>query len=144
MVLDDVLSKEECDQLIHMAEMSAGAHQGDEEVQNNGWRPAMVNAGRNHEVLAPEYRNSDRIIWDQNELAKRLWGRVLQGEGMKQYLSVLDGKEYAKVCRGSAEKKGERWVATPQGLNERLRFLKYGAGQFFRSKFTYTPWIPLS
>jgi len=143
-VLDDVLSKEECDQLIHMAEMSAGAHQGDGEVPNNGWRPAMVNVGRNHEVLAPEYRNSDRIIWDQNELAKRLWERVLQGEGLKEYLSVLDGKEYARVCGDSAERKGERWVATPQGLNERLRFLKYGAGQFFRRKFTYTPWLSLS
>ncbi len=139
-----MLSKEECDQLIHMAEMSAGAHRDDMEVQNNGWRPAMVNAGRNLEVLEPEYRNSDRIIWDQNELAKRLWERVLQGEGMKNYLSVLDGKEYARVCGGSAERKGERWVATPQGLNERLRFLKYGAGQFFRSKFTFTPRISRS
>lgn len=130
-ILDNVLSQEECDQLLHMAEMSVGAHRDGDEPGNNGWKPAMVNAGRNYEVLALEYRNSDRIIWDSHVLAQRLWNRVLQGEGMKEYFSVLQGEAYHSVC-GDSILGGDRWKVTEQGLNERLRFLKYGAGQYFR------------
>jgi hypothetical protein len=60
-VLDNVLSESECKQLIDYAEMSAG--KGDEGVENDGWKPALVNVGPGKEILAPEYRNSDRIIW---------------------------------------------------------------------------------
>lgn len=134
-ILDNVLSQEECDQLIHMTEMSAGAHRGGEnEPENNGWKPAMVNVGNNMEVLHADYRNSDRIIWDQKEITRRLWERVLQGEGMKDYLLKLEGEKYDSVFGPSLKpKRGERWVAAKQGINERMRFLKYGAGQFFRS-----------
>jgi hypothetical protein len=135
-VLDNVLSQEECNQLIYMAEQSAGAHQDDDDkVPNNGWRPAMVNAGLGYEFVALDYRNSDRIIWDEKVLVKRLWDRVLQGKGMKEYLSVLDGEEYYDVVGDVATRRGERWVATKQGINERMRFLKYGAGQYFRRAF---------
>jgi len=130
-VLDDVLSKEECDQLIFMAEMSVGAHRGGDEPDNNGWKPAMVNAGRNYEVLALDYRNSDRIIWDERVVATRLWGRIMQAQGMKEYFSVLEGEGYVPAV-GDTISRGERWVVTKQGLNERLRFLKYGAGQYFK------------
>jgi hypothetical protein len=133
-VLDNVISKEECDQLLFMAEMSVGAHRGGDEPENNGWKPAMVNVGRNHEVLVLDYRNSDRIIWDERVVAKRLWDRVMSGKGMKEYFSILEGEEYAPVV-GDTISRGERWVITEQGLNERLRFLKYGAGQYFRGMF---------
>lgn len=108
-----------------------GAHRGSDGPENNGWKPAMVNAGRNYEVLALDYRNSDRIIWDDGVIAQRLWNRVLQGEGMKEYFSVLEGEGYQAVC-GDAMFGGDRWKVTKQGLNERLRFLKYGPGQFFK------------
>ena len=134
-VLENVLNKEECETLIHLTEMSAGAHQEGVEVPNNGWKPAMVNAGVGHEFLATDYRNSDRIIWDQRVLAQRLWERVLQGEGMKEYFSVLEGEEYDSVKGAyAARKDGRRWEVMTQGVNERLRFLKYGAGQFFKGR----------
>jgi hypothetical protein len=142
-VLDNVLSQDECDQLLRMAEMSTGAHGNNtggiegKEIENNGWRPAMVNAGRNHEVLALHYRNSDRIIWDEKEVTTRLWRRVMQGEGMKEYFSVLDGEKYLPAIGNSATRPGERWVITEQGLNERMRFLKYGPGQFFKGKIFF-------
>ncbi|PSS28043.1 hypothetical protein M430DRAFT_72651, partial [Amorphotheca resinae ATCC 22711] len=132
-VLDNVLSREECDQLIHMAELSAGAHHDDGGVPNNGWRPAMINAGMGQEILMQDYRNSDRIIWDEKVLAKRVWERVLQGQGIKDYLSVLNGESYRPVLGDRAITKDQRWVVTEQGVNERLRFLKYGKGQFFRA-----------
>jgi len=130
-VLDNVLSKEECDQLLRMSEISVGAHRDGDEPENSGWKPAMVNAGRNHEVLVLDYRNSDRIIWDEHVIAQRLWDRVMQAEGMKEYFSVLEGEAYWSVC-GDSMYEGQRWKVTKQGLNERLRFLKYGPGQYFR------------
>lgn len=132
-VLDNVLSQEECDQLIHLAERSAGGH-GVKKLVDNGWVPAMVNAGAGKEFFAPEYRNSDRIIWDNTVLVQRIWNRIAQGKGIKEYLSALDGEEYNPVM---GARRGERWVVTKQGMNERMRFLKYGAGQFFRSKSLY-------
>ncbi|KAL2062081.1 hypothetical protein VTL71DRAFT_6347 [Oculimacula yallundae] len=152
-VLDGVLSKAECEDLLKYAEMSVGAHgnhppplkEGEVESEkdaaerlvltdplDNGWKPALVNAGRNWEVLALDYRNSDRIIWDEGEIAKRIWKRILQGEGMSEYFQELKGKAYVPVVGGSAEWEGEKRVVTDQGLNERMRFLKYGPGQFFK------------
>jgi hypothetical protein len=135
-ILDNVLDEEECQQLIHMAESSAGGHCREESAPDDGWRPAMVSAGANYEFLDLEYRNSDRIIWDNKVLMERLWTRILQGKGMKEYFSVLDGKEYKDVIGWREEKRGDRYVISEQGLNERMRFLKYGEGQYFRRKFT--------
>lgn len=135
-VLDNLLSKEECDQLIHMAELSAGGHTGEEPPKNNGWVTAMVNAGPGHEFHAPDYRNSDRIIWDEREITQRLWRRVLQGEGIEEEILTLHGEEYVTVIGRTAFNHGERWVATEHGINERMRFLRYGPGQFFRRMWT--------
>jgi hypothetical protein len=130
-VLDNVLTQAECDQMITYAEMSKGAHaEGEEGPADNGWVPAMVNAGRNAEILVTHYRNSDRIIWDEQEIMRRLWQRVLQGEGMKEYFSSLEGEKYAPAI--GTFRNGEKWRATDYGLNERMRFLRYGPGQFFK------------
>ncbi|KAF7915471.1 uncharacterized protein EAE98_011074 [Botrytis deweyae] len=158
-VLDGVLSREECGELIRLAEMSKGAHgnlvgggggdgvdgdgDGDEGVnenenenglkgpENNGWTPAMVNAGVGYEFLSTEYRNSDRIIWDEKEVVSRLWKRVLQGKGIKEDIGVLEGKKWEGLA-SLGLRSGERWVGTEQGINERMRFLRYGSGQYFR------------
>jgi len=137
-VLDNVLSRDECNQLLTMAEISAGAHTEGNEVENNGWRPAMVNAGIGQEFMATDYRNSDRIIWDNEVIAERLWQRVLQGDGIKEYISSLEGEKYRHVLGDSLFRQGIKHHVTKQGINERLRFLKYGAGQFFRGKYNCT------
>jgi hypothetical protein len=124
--LDNVLSESECIQLIKYAEESAGS--GEPDVANNGWKPALVNAGPGKEVLAPEYRNSERIIWDNQELVNRIWARCLQGEGIGKELSSFEG--HMAIQGLGSVKRGERWNVTR--LNERMRFLKYGPGQFFK------------
>lgn len=130
-VLDNVVSQKECDELIRMAEMSTGAHgNSEQDPENNGWRPALVRAGVNREVAAFQYRNSDRIVWDEAEVARRLLNRVLQAKGMKEYLSNLSGEKYYPVIGEWAAKREEKWVIA--GLNGRMRFLKYGPGQYFR------------
>lgn len=137
-VLDNVLNKEECDALLHMTEMSAGAHHEDIDVPDNGWKPALVSVGAGYEFKDIGYRNSDRIIWDEKVLAQRLWQRVLQGEGIKEYLLRLEGEEYHSAL-GTMElrRDGKIWEATEQCVNERLRFLKYGAGQYFKRGLSF-------
>jgi hypothetical protein len=129
-ILDNVLSPEECDQLLHMVEMSAGAHQNGDSPNpppNNGWIPALINAGHGYESLKSDVRDSDRIIWDHRDLVDRLWRRVMQVEALRDELMTVGGTKYADVIEDDDE---VRWVA--KGLNERMRFLRYSVGQHFR------------
>ncbi|KAG9237673.1 hypothetical protein BJ875DRAFT_369454 [Amylocarpus encephaloides] len=131
-IIDNVLNEQECDELTHLAELSAGAHRGPDSAPNNGWRPAMVATGYGREFLDKEYRNSDRIIWDNQQVIHRIWTRIMQSEKMKNYFSALEGEKYVKLLGDRAVKQKERWVVSEKGPNERMRFLKYGAGQYFR------------
>lgn len=114
--------------LIRLAEESAGA--GDEGVKNKGWKPAMVNAGAGWEVFDAGYRKSDRIIWDQEDVVGRIWKRCLNAKGLGEDLGILQGKR--GILGWRACERGDRWRVTR--LNERMRFLRYGRGQFFRGK----------
>lgn len=113
-ILDNVLSPDECRLLTQAAEAQA----------NGTWTPAMVNAGLDQQVISLMVRNSGRIMWDSPEVAAKIWARV---EGSLPELQVLEG--WAHVMGAGPLKRGERWKVTR--LNERLRFLKYGAGQYF-------------
>ncbi|KAI9701928.1 MAG: hypothetical protein M1836_001272 [Candelina mexicana] len=125
-VLENVLSPSECATLIRLAEESAGA--GDEGVKNKGWKPAMVNAGAGWEVFDAGYRKSDRIIWDQEEVAGRIWKRCLTAQGLEDDLAILQGQK--GILGWRACERGDKWRVTR--LNKRMRFLRYGRGQFFR------------
>ncbi|KUI58557.1 hypothetical protein VP1G_05805 [Cytospora mali] len=149
-VLDNVLSPSECAALIRLAESSvdmarmpgAGAATTTTTTTpatataTDAWYPAMVNAGNGLEVLESYYRNSDRIVWDCQEVVDRLWARCLQGragEMLRERMDVLDGDEQL----GAWKRKGpdhrvvrQRWLF--RRLNQRMRFLRYGPGQFFR------------
>jgi hypothetical protein len=135
LVLDNVLTEEECELMVGMAEMSAGGHgnaEGDAVVENDGWKPAMVNAGVGREFLATEYRNSDRIIWDEKEVVARLWKRVCQAEVVEEDIGLLEGEKWKVLLGPWAVKRGEKWRLLERGMNERMRFLRYGRGQFFK------------
>lgn len=112
-VLDNVLSPEECTELLALAEFSVPKEDG-----ASPWRPALVNVGVGVETAAPGYRDSERIIWDQQVIVDRVWERMAQAEGMRELLAT---------CPDGAS--GE-WRF--QRLNERMRFLKYSPGQFFK------------
>lgn len=119
-VLENVLSPSECATLLALAEKSATTSQG--------WRPAMVNAGGNFEALATDYRNSDRIIWDNVEMVDRLWKRCCTAPGLAEMLSkppmIQDFLSNRQISTG------DHWRFSR--LNDRMRFLRYGPGQFFK------------
>lgn len=116
-VLDNVLTPSECEQLLKMAEASST-------TTEQPWQPAMVNIGPGWEVLEPTYRNSDRIIWDQQAVVDRLWERCALAPGLREELATFS--RVSKPGRGS----GTSWKFSR--FNRRMRFLKYGEGQFFR------------
>lgn len=150
-VLDHVVSPSECRALLRLAEASVdlsrtnafwgttgGGGGGVEGAPGACWRPAMVNAGAGLEVLDSYYRNSERLVWDCQDVADRLWARCLQGEAgevLRRRLEVLDGARDEGIV--GAAKRAKLWNLAPQrwemrGLNRRMRFLKYRKGQFFR------------
>ncbi|KAM0358831.1 hypothetical protein ACHAPY_004348 [Fusarium culmorum] len=117
LVLDNVISPDECLELLSLAEASVPR---DEENQS-AWKPALVSGGDGYEARAPGYRESDRIIWDQQTIVDRLWERCLQADGLRGLLAVVPHEPWMK---------GGKWVFSR--LNDRMRFLKYSPGQYFK------------
>lgn len=124
-VLDNVLSPSECAELIKLAESSVL----EKDIQDGSpWRPAMVNVGQGFELLQADYRNSDRIIWDNQDIVDRVWARL---ETVPEVLDKLSRINEDDLVGGNS--KG--WPSSVwkfHKVNKRLRFLKYGSGQFFR------------
>jgi hypothetical protein len=136
-VLDHVLSPSECAALLALAEASVPApgEPGSElrRGPDDPWGPALVNVGRGFEVLEQGYRNGDRIVWDCQEVVDRLWARCLAaGPGFRERFAEVGGAE--KDVTGRVEAEGARWVFVR--VNERMRFLRYGKGGFFRREFS--------
>ena len=132
-ILDNVISPSECVKMLELVEQSVPV---EDRGKSNGrfWKPALVNIGGGFEVLESEYRNSDRIIWDQQTVVDRLWERVCQAPGLREKLSVIENDTNVLGPRvwKSGQGVGQRWEF--RRLNKRMRFLKYGPGQFFRRK----------
>ena len=113
-VLDNVFTKDECDILVRAAE-----------AQSNGtWEQAMINIGGGAQALMTDSRDCGRIIWDDKDVVERIWSRIKGSVPEPNYLMGMD-----KV---TAVPRGEMWEMTR--LNERMRFLKYGKGQYFKRK----------
>lgn len=117
-VLDGVLSEEECDILVKAAERSA----------ESGWERAMINIGGGLQRLAEETRKCGRIIIDSPELAAKIWARV--ENSVPEILRLQDWP--AVTGYGHGWKKEPTWKL--KRLNERMRFLKYTGGEYFKSK----------
>ncbi|KAI1756091.1 hypothetical protein F4782DRAFT_526646 [Xylaria castorea] len=120
-VLDHVLSPSECTKLLELAEDSV---MDEDKEGRSSWGPALVNIGGGYEVEIPDYRKSERIIWDNQEIVDRLWARMAALPEIRENLSTLPGLAVdASVDRTKYEF---------YRVNKRLRFLQYTAGQFFK------------
>ncbi|SPO05593.1 uncharacterized protein DNG_08280 [Cephalotrichum gorgonifer] len=116
LVIDNVLSPEECVKLLELTEASVPREDGD---TSSPWKPALVNVAVGFETHAPDYRNSERIIWDNQVIVDRIWERIAQADGVRALLETVPGAYI-----------DEEWHF--RRFNERMRFLKYSSGQFFK------------
>ena len=85
-----------------------------EATEKIGYEPALVNIGNGKQILDIDYRKNSRVIVDSVPVTDIIWERL------KPYLPDIFPKQ--KFIGG--------W--NPHVLNERLRFLRYGPGDFFK------------
>ncbi|XP_055998112.1 uncharacterized protein LOC125683003 [Ostrea edulis] len=79
-----------------------------EDSENRGYELALVNTGVGSQVKATDVRNSSRNIWDSKKEAKKILKRI------RDYLpETWNGGKLVE-------------------LNERLRFLRYDPGEYFK------------
>jgi len=117
-ILDNALSADECAQLVAYASSTCGGQ----------WEQAKINRGSGKDAeLNTERRKCERIVLDDADLASRIWARV---RDHVPELIQMEGR--AEVTGPGPVKRGEVWKA--ERLNERMRFLKYGPGEYFRSR----------
>lgn len=121
LVIDNAFTVEECENLVQEAEAST----------TKGWEVAQINVGGDRQITNTSYRNSGRIMWDSHDTAGYILDRI------RPYLAdveLLDGKdEFGHTVlgyRGRGLRETSKWQLTT--LNERLRFLKYEKGQYFK------------
>ncbi|KAL8675373.1 MAG: hypothetical protein Q9168_000204 [Polycauliona sp. 1 TL-2023] len=114
-ILDNVFSTQECQQLIRAAEATTCGQ----------WEQAMINVGNGKQMLIPDARDCGRIIWDDRDVVARIWGRVKDNV---PEITLL--KDMPHVTGIGPVKRKE--VLHMTRLNERMRFLKYTSGQYFR------------
>jgi len=115
-ILDGILSEEECNQLVKAAEATT----------NGAWERAMINIGGGMQALYEDTRKCGRIIWDAEELMEKLWDRI--SSAVPEIHSL---ENWPSVTGAGPAKRNEVWKMTR--LNERARFLKYVGGEYFKA-----------
>ncbi|KAG8926006.1 hypothetical protein FRC02_009268 [Tulasnella sp. 418] len=137
LVIDNLFTPEDCKKLLAAAESS------------KEWERAAVNGppGSGEGVVVPSYRNSSRILYDDPELAGWIFEKLLphlkEIETEEGEHHLLFSNPRAKYISGQKriQKLGDSEVRILR-VNERLRFLKYGVGEFFKRHcdgIYYTP-----
>lgn len=117
-LLDNVLSPQECETLIRAAEATS---------PEKGWERAMVNIGGGRQMLIEDNRNCGRIIWDSPEMVDRIWKRI---EHVPEVQEIKRLENVPGIFGNGPAKWREVWRFTRP--NERMRFLKYVGGEYFR------------
>lgn len=117
-ILDGVLSKEECDELVAAAESTTGGK----------WERALVNIGGGMQAMYEDTRKCGRIIWDDRDLVGKLWARIEEAVPEIHKLN-----NWPNVTGTGPVKRNETWKLTR--LNERMRFLKYIGGEYFKRMY---------
>lgn len=120
-ILDGVMTQEECDQLVAAAEATTDAK----------WERALVNIGGGMQAMYEDTRKCGRIIWDNRELMAKLWARI---EASVPEIHRLE--KCAWITGNGPAKRNEVWKVSR--LNDRARFLKYVGGEYFKGR----PYLP--
>ncbi|PWY86046.1 oxidoreductase domain-containing protein [Aspergillus heteromorphus CBS 117.55] len=119
-IIDNALTPAECEELLRLAESST-APPGKPPV----WDRAMINIGGGRQIIATDSRNCGRIIFDTPLLASRLLARLMP---FLHDLGIDRVDDQPLVTGLAGRYKSYRLTR----LNERLRFLRYEGGEYFR------------
>ena len=114
-VLDNVFTEQACQALIDMAESTTGGE----------WEEAMVNIGNGKQRTMKDARDCGRIIWDDFDMVETIWARVKD-----QVPEILRLENQPRVTGNGPVRRNE--IREMSRLNERMRFLKYEEGQYFK------------
>jgi hypothetical protein len=115
-LIHDLFSAEECAALLAAAE----------EASDNKWAGAMVNIGFGRQQMMTDVRLCDRILWDEKALAEKLCARILP----HLPANIITLHDSPQITGNGPAKRKETYQITR--LNERLRFLKYTPGMYFK------------
>ncbi|EKM74873.1 hypothetical protein AGABI1DRAFT_65211 [Agaricus bisporus var. burnettii JB137-S8] len=118
-IIDDLFSPSECADLLALAE------------SHTPWSQAAVHygLGPTQNYVNLEYRNSERILLFDFDAASRIYNKLLPH--ITEVIELSSGIPYSKEIVGGSQLKGFKYKLI--GLNERLSYLKYGPGNYFRS-----------
>lgn len=114
-IIDNALTKIECEQLVRAAEARTDGQ----------WEQAMINVGGGMQALATDTRDCGRIIWDDHEIVEKIWQRV------KHLVPEIQSVNQQPLVTGLGPSKRKETLKMTR-LNERMRFLKYEEGNYFR------------
>lgn len=117
-VIDNLFTPDDCQRLLTAAE------------SKSEWVPAKLNAGGDKEYYDNTYRNSGRILHDDFELAD--WILVKLRPHLTDIENIEGASRHMSLKRWVDGKAPEDNGAHLLRLNERLRFLRYGPGEFFK------------
>ncbi|KXG53804.1 Prolyl 4-hydroxylase, alpha subunit [Penicillium griseofulvum] len=126
-IVENFMTEAECKELIRLAEESTRTQLPDSTLSPPVWKRAMINAGGGREILSIDSRSSGRVILDSHDLAGRILDRLMPFFRECE-LDRVQGKPL--VTGLGPAKRGE--VLRLSRLNERLRFLRYEGGDYFR------------
>ncbi|KAH6914764.1 hypothetical protein BKA70DRAFT_1383023 [Coprinopsis sp. MPI-PUGE-AT-0042] len=116
-IIDNVFTDEECKALIDLAE------------SGSQWKQAAVHFGleAHEQYVNTEYRNSERILRFDHEAAEKLYQKLLPY--VQELVEIKPGSQWEGIV-GVPGRVNGTWKVI--GLNERLSFLRYGPGNYFR------------
>ncbi|KAF8880308.1 hypothetical protein BD779DRAFT_1549538 [Infundibulicybe gibba] len=116
-VIDNVFTPQECADLIALAE------------SDSKWEQAAVHygLGPDQNYVDTEYRNSERILRFDHQAAEKMFQRLLPL--VPELVQVKPHDTWEAIFGPPGKVKGT-WKL--HGLNERLSFLRYGPGNYFR------------
>jgi hypothetical protein len=126
-IVDDLLTDAECKELLQIAEESTQTVLPDSTISAPRWERAMINAGGGRQTMSVDSRKSGRIIFDSSDIAGRLLDRLMP---FMRECGIDVIKNRALVTGLGPAKRGEELRLSR--LNERLRFLRYEGGDYFR------------
>ncbi|KAF9032394.1 hypothetical protein BJ165DRAFT_1517538 [Panaeolus papilionaceus] len=126
-IIDSVFSDEECQALKALAESDAQ------------WAQAAVHygLGENENYVNTDYRNSDRILRFDFKAAEELYERLRPY--VEEIAEIRAGDKYEKLMVRKIPYNG---VYKMIGVNERLSYLRYGPGHYFKGHCDFLHDLP--